>query len=256
VVRRYDVGVVVLNDRFAEPPRLDYWAPGHVWYGAARARFDARPGAFPRLLDAGDFVVYGVRRAALDTLSAPQRPRTFLEPWPCGADSAVPGPGADTPALLGLSLAPAVAAPGDSVVGVGRWHAAGPAGAGACQVVVRFDRDLPGGLRPPPWIGKPVRKLIEAARHERYRFRVQHAPAGGLYGVDLWRSDEVVRDSFGFRVPPDAADGTYRVEVRLLRDPHYPNSRLSDWFFDRDSYSGEPAGRLEVRRRTRAAGGT
>ena len=58
VIRRYGVDVVVLNDRFAEIPRLDYWAPQHPWYVAARARLDAAPAAFERIYDRAAFVVY------------------------------------------------------------------------------------------------------------------------------------------------------------------------------------------------------
>jgi hypothetical protein len=61
VVRRYGAGAIVLNDRFNEPLSLDYWAPRHSWFLAARARFDAHPGVFPRLRDTGDLVVYGLR---------------------------------------------------------------------------------------------------------------------------------------------------------------------------------------------------
>jgi hypothetical protein len=86
----------------------------------------------------------------------------------------------------------------------------------------------------------------EAWRGERDRFSFNHVPVRGAYGVDRWRPDEVVRDSFRFAVPADVAAGDYRVEVRLLREPRYANLRLSDWFFDRDSHSGIPLGRLVV----------
>jgi hypothetical protein len=69
---------------------------------------------------------------------------------------------------------------------------------------------------------------------------------GGSYGVDLWRPDEVVRDSFLVRIPHAAAAGDYAVEVRMYRSPHYPNFRLSDYFFDRDYFSGLRAGTIRV----------
>jgi len=53
-------------------------------------------------------------------------------------------------------------------------------------------------------------------------------------------------------VPTDAAEGTYQVEVRMVRQPHYPNLRLSEWFFDRDSHASVPVGTLVV---SRGAGG-
>ncbi|MEO5616703.1 MAG: hypothetical protein ABIS67_02950, partial [Candidatus Eisenbacteria bacterium] len=105
---------------------------------------------------------------------------------------------------------------------------------------------MPGGFSPPAIFAKPARKLLEKLRRERYRFRDDHLPTAGAYGVDLWRPEEVVRDSFHFTVPGDAAPGYYRAEIRMNRSPHYPNLRLSDYFFDRDYYSGVPMGVIEV----------
>ena len=199
VVRRYGVGAIVLNDRFEEPLPLDYWAPRHPWFLAARARFDAHPGVFPPLHDTGDLVVYGLRKAALDTLSGPATARPFVEAWAPGPTAGAPVSRDSldrVPALVGLTLSTCVAAPGDNLTGVARWRAARPAGAGAWRVAVRFDRGLPAGFAPPAFIGKPARKLLERLRHERYGFRADHLPARGDYGLDLWRADEVVQDSF------------------------------------------------------------
>ena len=251
VVRRYGVGAIVLNDRFVEPPALDYWAPRHPWFLAARGRFDAHPEVFPPLHDTGDLVVYGLRKAALDSLSGPALARPFVEAW-------APGPAAGAPvtrdsldrapALVGFTLSARAAVPGERLIGVARWHAARPASAGAWRVAVRFDRGLPAGFAAPAFLGRPARRLLERLRHERYGFRADHPPVRGDYGPDLWRADEVVRDSFALDVPADAAEGTYQVEVRMVRQPHYPNFRLSEWFFDRDRHPGAPGGTLVVSR--------
>jgi hypothetical protein len=223
VIRRYGVGAIVLNDRFEEPLPLDYWAPRHPWFLAARARLDAHPDVFPRLHDRGDLVVYGLRKAALDTLSGLPRARSFVEAWVSGPTTAAPVTRDSlvrAPELVGFALSTRAAAPGDELVGVARWRAVRPAGAGPWRVVVRCDRELPAGYAPPAFIGRPARKLLEWMRRERYGFRAAHLPARGDYGTDLWRADEVVQDSFALYVPPDAAEGTYRVEVRMLRQPH------------------------------------
>jgi hypothetical protein len=251
VIRRYGVGAIVLNDRFDEPLPLGYWAPRHRWFVAARARLDAHPGVFPRLHDTGDLVVYGLRRAALDTLSGPPIARPWVEAWPAGSVARAPASRDSqefAPELVGFALSARTAAPGTELTGVARWHAARSVGAGAWRVAVRLDRGLPAGFAPPAFVGRPARKLLERLRHQRYGFRADHLPARGDYGVDLWGADEVVRDSFALYVPRDAAEGTYQVELRMVRRPAYPNLRLSEWFFDRDHRPGASGGTLVVRR--------
>jgi hypothetical protein len=247
VVDRYHVDVVALNNRFPAPPALDYWTPLPTWYDSARARFDAAPAAFPPLFDRDGFVVYRVRRAALDSLPPPP-PRPFVVRWEPGIWS--PGRPLDPalPALCLFTMHPREAAPGDTVRAVAYWRATRPMAPGSYTVAVRFDHALPGRFRPPPMLAKPVRKIIERIDHRRYRFREDHLPAGGTYGVDLWTPDHVVRDSFTVTVPPDVADGPYRVEIRMLVGPHYANYRVSDYLLDQDIYSGIHVGPFTVTR--------
>ena len=254
VVARYDVTAIALNDRFAVPPRGDYWAPSPEWYARARARLDRHPVAFEPVFDTGDFVVYRVHRAAVDTLSGAPPERPFVSAWRSGAFPAGRRMGEGMPVLHGLVVWPHVVAPGDTVHAVAVWRALRPATPGSYSVVVRLDRPLPGGLRPPSVIGKPVRKLIERLRGERYRLRSDHLPLGGAYGVDLWRAEEVVRDSFELVIPSVAAEGRYELRIKMMRQPHYHNLRLSDYFLDEDVFSGLPAGWVEVERPGTAKG--
>jgi hypothetical protein len=251
VVARYGVDAVALNGRFPEPPSLDYWKPTPEWFAAARARLDGVPGAFERVFDTGDFVVYRVRRAALDTLAVPVPPRPYVLPWEPGTWS--PGRAVDPglPALCRFALARREAAHGDTVVGIAHWRAPAPLRQASYFVALRFDRPLPDGFRPPAAVGKPARKLIERLRGERYRFRADHLPVGGAYGVDLWRPDQVVRDSFAFVVPGDVAVGVYQVRVRMISHPHYPNVHLRDYLEEDDYLSGLKVGTLTVTRRAR-----
>jgi hypothetical protein len=246
VLRSRGVGAIALDGRFAAPPRLAYGSWDAATFRAERARLDAEPAAFPRLHDEGDFVVYGVRAAALDTLSAPPPARPWLEPWP---PSAVRPAEAASPALAGLDLPPGPIAPGASVVAVARWHAARPAEPGDWRVMVRCDREPPAA-DVPACVAKPVRKALEKLRGVRFRFRDDHVPVGGRYAVDRWGAGEVVVDTFALHVPADAAPGRWRVSVLMLRLPVYGNLRLSDWFFERDSYTGVLAGTLVVGRVT------
>jgi hypothetical protein len=249
VVDRYGVDAIALNDRFEDPPRLDYWGPQPAWFATARARFDRVPAAFENVFDTGDFVIYRVRRGALDSLRMPPPPRPGVEPWrasvfPAGWQSE-PG----MPELHGVRFADAPLAPGDTLSAVAFWRAAEPLPPGSYSVAVRLDRPLPVGLQPPRFVGKPWRKLLEKARGERYRVRSNHLPTGGAYGVDRWRGTEVVRDSFQMVIPMDTAPGDYVLQVRMSRQPHYPNHHLSDYFFDEDLFSGVPSGTVRIEQR-------
>lgn len=247
VVDRYGVTTVFLNARLVEVPVLWYWTPRTEWFAAARARLDRHPEAFEPLFDTGDAVVYRVRRAALDTLSSAPDPRPYARPYRPGLDGVARRIADDVPALQGFRIGPSVAERGDTLRGIARWRPAARLPRGSYVVSVRFDRELPAGFDPPRFVGKPARKILERLRGERYRFRDDHLPVGGDYGVDLWRTDEVVTDSFTVRVPPDAAPGDYVVKVRFIAQAPYPNYRLSDYFFDDDYYSGVPAGLVRVR---------
>ena len=248
VAERWGATAIALNDRFAEPPQLDYWGPSHGWYERARARLDAAPGAFHRVYDTGDFAIWTIDRAALDTLGGGGAPRPYLRPFDShGAPEGFStGPG--MPRALAVRLEPTRAIPGERVDVAIDWHAARVMPAGSYYVSLRFDRPLPAGWSPPAFCAKPVRKLLETWRHERYRFRIDHLPMGGDYGVDLWRPEQIVHDTLGFRIPEDIAPGDYQAQVVLLRQPHYANFRLSDYFFDHDYYSGTPVGGLHIGR--------
>ena len=248
VIRRWGVTAIALNNRLSETPRLDYWAPDPAWFTRARARFDAQPTAFPRVFDTGDFVVYRIENAALAALPAGAPVPPYRLPWNAAFAAGTRRQGPGLPDMVDARLGAAHAPPGGQVPVRIDWHAPRQLAPGAYEVAVRFDRELPRGFAPVAWLGKPARKLLERSRHERYRFRADHLPIEGDYGVDRWRADEVVRDSFAITVPADSAPGAYRAEIRMLRQPHYPNYRLGDFFFDHDYYSGLPIGTLVVDR--------
>ncbi|HYM81456.1 MAG TPA: hypothetical protein VEY91_08595 [Candidatus Limnocylindria bacterium] len=248
VVDRYDVDLVLLNGTFRVTPQLDYWGPGPEWHAAARARLESAPATFERLVALDGLTLYRVRREALDTLASLPPERSFVLPFVAGHFPIARRIEEGRPVLHRLGLSPRILAPGDTLNGVADWRALEPQEPGAYRVAVRFDRALPGGLDPPAALAKPVRKLLERARGERYRFRADHLPAGGRYAVDAWRPDQVVRDSFQVVVPRDVAEGRYQVQIKMLREPHYMNYRLSDYFSDRDYYTGETVGIIDVRR--------
>jgi len=237
VKQRWGATAIVLNDRFDEVPRLDYWAPDPSWFRSARARLDAQPAAFPRQLDSGDLVVYAIRSPALDSLVAATDTAVALPP-PSAVGRPRAAAVADGVDLQRFALSSPRAAPGDTVRVDLDWVARRRLPAGQYDAFLRFERELPAGQRPPALIAKPVRKLLERSRGERYRFRHDHTPTSGVRGVDRWLPGEVVADSAIVVVPRDAALGAWQVQVRLARQPHYPNYWLQDYFLDRDYYSG------------------
>ena len=62
----------------------------------------------------------------------------------------------------------------------------------------------------------------------------------------------MVADSFTVVVPPDAAEGDWRVRVRMIAQAPYPNYRLSDYFFDDDYYAGPTVGWVRIARDPRS----
>ena len=246
VASRYGVDAIVLNDRFREIPPADFWAPQPSWFAAERARLDAHPAAFEPVVARDDFVVYRLHAAALDSLHSPPPPRPYVAGIAAGDQPIGHRTGPGLPDFLRLRMSSAVARPGDSLRAGIDWRGAGVGEGGSYQVTVRFDRPLPQGFEPPGFLGKPARKLLERATGRLYRFRADHLPVAGGYGVDLWERNQVVQDSFPLVVPRNVAPGIWQVSVLMTRHPHYPNLRLSDYFFDHDYLAGVPAGELEI----------
>jgi hypothetical protein len=245
VVARWGATAIALNGRFPEPVALDYWSPSPDWYVAARARLERAPAAFARVYESQRFTVYRIDRDALARLTDGSTPRPFLRPRGPGDQGLDLGPG--LPQLVSFRLDETRAARGDTLAGHIEWRAPHPLPAGSYSVAVRFDRRLPADVPPAPGaVSKVWRKLVERVRHERYRFRADHLPTNGEYGVDRWTPDAVVRDPFRVVVPGDAAPGTYAVRVCIVRQPHYPNLALRDLLSDDDLLNGPVVGQLRL----------
>jgi hypothetical protein len=247
VVRRWGVTAIALNGRFDEPAGLDIWAPSAEWYTAARSRLERAPQAFHRVFESDRFTVYTIDRAALDALDDGGTPRPFVRVP--DRDDRGRSMGQGLPELVAFHVSATEAARGDTLVGSAEWRAASALPAGAYRVGVRFDRALPADVpRAPGWVSKPWRKLVERVRGERYRFRSDHLPVNGAYGVDRWSPGEVVQDTFRITVPHDVAPGDYVVRVSISRQPHYPNLRLRDITSDDDYLNGREMARLQISR--------
>lgn len=245
VVRRWGITAIALNGRFRESPGLDYWSPDEAWYEAARRRLETQPGVFRRLWERDHFTVYAIDRTALDTLTAqaPARPGVRpIDPEEAREAREV----GEQVSLLRFRIEPREVPAGDTVRARFAWHAEAPRPAGQYDLFLRFERELPPEAQGHPWFAKPRRKLVEEARGERYRFRVDHTPTDGTYGVDAWRPGELIPDSLDIAIPRDVAAGMWQVQARVRRQPHYPNYRLRDYFADDDYYSGVPVDSIRI----------
>lgn len=250
VVERWGATVIVLNGRWDAAPDLDYWAPDADWYEAARARLASAPSAFRAVWEQDRFSIWTIDPVALASLPRDLPVRPFRRPL-TPDDRGIPI-GDGVAELVGVDLAPDAAVHGDTLRGVLEWHARAALPAGSYRVAVRFDRPLPEAVpSAPAAVSKLWRKAVERLHGERYRFRSDHLPVDGAYGVDRWRSDEVVRDSFRVVIPADVATGEYTVKVAMIRQPHYPNLRLRDLTSDDDLLDGWPVDTVRVS----AAGG-
>jgi hypothetical protein len=245
VVRRWGATAIALNGRWPQAPDLDYWAPDAAWYDAARARLESAPSAFERVYEHDRFSVYVIHADSLAALTGGEHPRPFVRALAPADRARSFGP--ELPELVSFRSAPAVASPGDTLAGCIEWHSPGALPAGSYRVAVRFDRPLPPGTpAAPSAISKLWRKFIESRDHQRYRFRANHLPVAGAYGVDRWSAGEVVRDTFRIEIPADVAAGDYTVKVAMIRTPHYPNLRLADLTSDADALDGMPVAALRV----------
>lgn len=248
VVRRWGATAIVVNGRWERAPDLDYWAPDADWASAVEARLARAPQAFTCVWSHDRFSVWTIDRTALDALADGATPRPFVRALLVGDREQRLVGTVPVPALVSASFAARELAHGDTLQGRFEWHAAMPLRAGAYRVAVRFDRALPAGTpQAPRAVSKLWRKLVERVRHERYRFREDHLPVDGAYGVDRWVSGEVVQDTFRIVVPADVAPGDYTIKVAMTRDAHYPNLRLRDMTSDDDVLDGLPVGMLRVR---------
>ena len=72
-----------------------------------------------------------------------------------------------------------------------------------------------------------------------------------MFAPDLWTPGLVVEDSSALALPANLAPGGYVVRVRMIREPHYPNTSLRDYLHDDDAFSGPVVGRVTIEGRAR-----
>ncbi len=247
LIRENHVTHVVINE--ALPPNLvlNYWTLDPRAARDARELFHSLRYEFESIpFDDGLTVFRWKHDERLSTLPR-AAPRPVVESLP---DDARPiGVRSGEVTLVGANLhgAGIISAGGELVVDL-YWARHRELPPGTYVATIRFDRkslDLPFGGRPFP---KITRKLLEAWKGRRFRFRADHMIHGGLFAPDAWKPGEIVRDDARIDVPTNLAPGRYRVQAKMIRVANQPNHRLRDYFYDDDSYSGVEIGEVTIQK--------
>jgi len=235
---------VIVNDRFPENVRIEYWSMNHEMFPAMRGKFDSHPEAFEEVYTEEGFIVFRWNGRQVEPDSS------FSSPFILGA---VPdgmtrvGRDAGEAVLEGFTLSEKNLSPGQPLdVGL-VWSGRGEYRFRNYVVAVRFDHTNPGlplGGKPFP---KLARKIKEKLTGRSYRFSEFHKIRSGFLSPDTWRRGELALDETRLHIPPTAAAGEYTVSVKLLTLQHQPTYRLKDIFSDDDIYAGLPVGRITIR---------
>jgi hypothetical protein len=261
ILRAYGVDAVVLNQRFEQPVPSDYWSmtpalyaptsrssgigpdlfracsmrrgPGCSNHGSREVRAVARlggcrpaarshPGVARRRRSARS-LSDGLMRQYRHGIRAPRLRARGHDPH---GDALEPDPGAPRPA------------PGNYMV------------------FVRLESPVPRGPLYADAYDKLYRKALEKWTGRKWRLRTSHPSAqrrllAGSMACGRDRTTTPTSFPSRRRRLPD----TYTVRVKMVRAPHYVNTRVRDYFRDDDEFSGPVVGQLVIAPRT-AAGAT
>lgn len=151
--------------------------------------------------------------------------------------------------LTGVSITPAIAAPGDSVVVTLGYRRDSDSPFGPDIIFhLRFDHESLPARRGVPG-DKHLRRLRERTSGELFRFRSDLRAGHGVYEPDLWPIGVPLAERFRATIPLGAKPGVYRVELSAVEETLLPNFDVSDLLFNRDHYSGLACATIEVRPR-------
>jgi hypothetical protein len=212
VLRRYHVGLILLNQSFPRYTAGYYVFISPIAYGEQSAKFENAPAYFEKVYDAQKIRIYRVHDPG---------PGVPLPGDPPNADR-IPDTG--EPPLLRLgpldlisaSWGPEAHPRGKQFPMELRWRSTGPPTdlPVICEMKFRL-RDLPGGARR-DLIGRTISALfVPTLDLEVLRFGFAYRPIEAFFPDFLWKPGEAYRDSCWISVPPRARDGIYDVYFRL-----------------------------------------
>lgn len=256
-LRREQVDAVVLNTSYREA----FSYQGGAWLPelqpAIRDKFQSHPEYFSAArLSPEAWVFELTERARSGPLPDPgDPPLPYAQPAASARLALVPESAGEAFEPLGARIEPRRAAPGESLHVSTLWRRQGDRSApyGFYVVACVLETDPPRSALYHRAYAKLYRQIVERVTGARWRMLAFHLPARGLVSPDEWPAGEIVEDRFSFPVQERAGPGSYRLRVRMVRVPPYPNARLSDLFEDDDRLSGPVVGTVEIAPRATAS---
>ena len=250
ILKKHNVGYIVLNETFDAPIDGADWSVKPQMYDRTRQKLDAHPDMFQLIYQEAKLRIYKYDQNR--DITDPQ----IVEPidFPFSSDEEPPLHGAvnatfyDQFVLIGAVADKDTVARGD-VLGVKcYWKTLRESTSSEYyKVFVRADTKYNKNALYSEYWSKIYRKVLERINGERYRFRSDHNPVNGLYPPNSWRLGEVVLDEFSVTIPADVSVGTYDIKITLLEVPLGPNYYLSDYLRDDDIYNGVKVGSIVVK---------
>jgi hypothetical protein len=249
ILDKYGAEYVAVNGRIPPDIVALYWKPDLVAARALTKRLKNAAPAFEMLYERDDLAVF--RFAGGSAAAAAGSP----------VDEGIPFAG-DSVTEMDLARSAASGQPGIRIKGVSvsrervrrgdtlqvrvAWVAEEKPQLRRYMAFLRFDTDYSKNALFRESYDKLYRKALETVKRERYRFRIDFLPMGGIFAPDIWPPLREVRDTVIIAVPPDVAPGTYAISLRLEVTPQFPNYHLRDFFSDRDYYSGVEVARIAI----------
>ncbi len=252
LMSKWNADYIAVNGRLPGGIPVMYWKPGTGAAAAAAKRFESAAPVFEKIYEHNGVWLFrfnGTVAIPPDTGSTADASTES----PAGRSfspeeaSRLPQSGTETLSIGAAEIQAADVRRGDSFGLRLEWVKTGDIEPGSYKVHVRFDTAFEKGPLYNRAYGKLYRKALEKIRGERYRFRYDHVPFGGIYPPDSWPLLEAITDSVTIRVPWDIAPGEYTVSIRFSRSLRYPNYSIEDLLTDDDMFSGEPVGQITIR---------
>lgn len=249
-LEKYGAGYVVLNGRIPRTVRSQYWGVDRDLAESAARELSGCGDLFERIYSRESLYLFEFAEIpALDAAAAtvvPEERRRFAIGDFTGDYDTLTHSGTEGIYIAGWEKEDVRVSRGDTLRIRVDWVAGAPVEPGTYVIYVRFDTDYDKGpLYGDAW-GKVYRKVIEELRGERYRFRIDALPFGGVYPPDLWARGELLRQHIDVPVPRDISEGRYTVSVKLHDAPHYSNLRMSDLLRNEDFYDGPDLMRVKI----------